>query len=528
MEGRDERVHAEDFGAAAKSKDAHARARWVLGRLGRIGRIGRLRSLRSLRSLGRRDGAEAAEYVGGERGRRRLGHKRDLRLIARGASNTFFGKGWNHPKKRGLLRFCVFAFLRFRGQTTLIYLNQKGRQNGVELSEKRMGASANQANAPIAEARAPRAMFQRTDATPIRATRCQFDVAAPTRVPRTLMAGEYPPTGSRANAPHANPTSAAIAKHIGVGRHDWIDIVPYAPVETPSGEIDRRALRASVLADRRAQSEWIERIGGWVDACGQAGMVMPVVYIAGGLCNEVWAAACNERFTLSSTVSRCLGVHVFATATTSCLVMADQPHPSWALVSHGDPIAVAAFRRAMRALDVLLVDEHGRAACDEARLLAMLDDAERVRLERRATFMEKIGLCDGRWPAELRHFRDAPYDKGEFMEQLDELLRYGLSQKQLRSVMARSLFNRPLARATREALKAWHAALGPRGFVTFMRGGVASALASDGAGAFEARLQRWLAALGARGFVTFMCDGVASALASDGADGITPSCFYRK
>ena len=192
-------------------------------------------------------------------------------------------------------------------------------------------------------------MFARTDSMPIRATPCQFVVAVPTSVPRALMAGEYPPTGSRADAPHANPTSDAIAKYIGAGRHDWVDVVPYAPVDTPSGQIDRHALKTSVLADPLMQSDWIARIEGWVDACGAAGMATPVVYIAGTLCNDVWAATSHERFRLSSTVSRCLGVRVYATAgaATTCLVMIDQPHPSWALVSHGSPVAVAAFRLAM-------------------------------------------------------------------------------------------------------------------------------------------------------------------------------------
>jgi hypothetical protein len=50
-----------------------------------------------------------------------------------------------------------------------------------------------------------------------------------------------------------------------------------------------------------------------------------------------------------------------------------------------------------------------------------------------------------------------------------------------------------------------------------MCGGVASALASPNADAFEARLRRWLSVLGIKLFVTFMC-GVASGLASPNAD----------
>lgn len=207
------------------------------------------------------------------------------------------------------------------------------------------------------------------------------------------MAGEYPPTNSRADAPHANPTSAGVSAYIGHGRHDWIDIVPYAPVDTPSGLIDRRALKTLVLGDREVQSNWIGRVASWVDACGAAGMVMPVVYIAGGLCNAVWAATSHERFTL---VPSALGIGVCVCVSTTgameCLVMIDQPHPSWPLVSHGDPIAVASLRLAMRVLTGLLSvlsDERGRY---DARVLAMIDDTERLRVERRSAFMARIGI----------------------------------------------------------------------------------------------------------------------------------------
>jgi hypothetical protein len=96
------------------------------------------------------------------------------------------------------------------------------------------------------------------------------------------MAGEYPPTNSSADAdqvPHANPTSLSVSKHIGNWRHDWIDIVPYAPVDTPSGLVDRVALNAGLLADRAIQSNWIARIACRVDECGTwsaAGMAQQV------------------------------------------------------------------------------------------------------------------------------------------------------------------------------------------------------------------------------------------------------------
>ena len=336
---------------------------------------------------------------------------------------------------------------------------------------------------------------------PIRVARCEFVVAAPTNVPRALMAGEYPPTKSRADAPHANPTSAGVSAYIGYGRHDWIDIVPYAPVDTPSGLIDRRALKTFVLADREVQANWIGRVASWVDACGAAGMVMPVVYIAGGLCNAVWAATSHARFTVAPSALCTLGtaVCVYTTGATQCLVMLDQPHPSWPLVSHGDPIAVASLRLAMRVLKGLLSEAHQRATWDAARVLAMIDDTERLRLQRRSAFMARIGIRDGKWPTEIRHFRDAPYDDDAFMDQLDELLAYGLSEAQLRCVMAKSLFNRPLERSARDALSRWLSSLGPKAFVTLMCDGVAAALASPSAGAFEARMQAWLKALGPKG-----------------------------
>jgi hypothetical protein len=374
---------------------------------------------------------------------------------------------------------------------------------------------------------------------PIRAAHCEFVVAAPTNVPRALMAGEYPPTNSTADAPHANPTSLSVSKHIGNGRHDWCDIVPYAPIDTPSGLVDRVALNADVLADRAIQSDWIARIARWVDACGAAGMAMPVVYIAGDLCNAVWTAASDERFTLVSAASssnsdssaraadsahdsdsapgaHMLGVRVYKTATTEteCFVMIDQPHPSWPLVSRGDPIAIASVRLAMRLLKGLLDETRERATMEEARMLAMMDETERLRVERRAVFMARIGIQGERWPTKISHFRDAPYDNDEFDAQLTELLAYGLDPAQLRSVMSRSLFNRPLQRGAREALKLWFEVLGAEKFVTFMCDGVASALASPNFAAFEGRLRYWLEVLGAKGFVTFMCGSVAAALAS--------------
>ena len=196
------------------------------------------------------------------------------------------------------------------------------------------------------------------------------------------MAGEYPPTNSRADAPHANPTSAGVSAYIGYGRHDWIDIVPYAPADTPSGLIDRRALNTLVLGDREVQSNWIGRVASWVDACGAAGMVMPVVYIAGGLCNAVWAATSHQRFTLPSALCALgIAVSVYTTGATECLVMIDQPHPSWPLASHGDPIAVASLRLAMRVLRGLLSEAHQRETWDDARVLAMIDERRRVRCE---------------------------------------------------------------------------------------------------------------------------------------------------
>jgi hypothetical protein len=264
--------------------------------------------------------------------------------------------------------------------------------------------------------------FQTTNAAPIQSTRCQFDLGAPTDVPRVLMAGEYPPTGSRADAPHANPTSALIARHIGRWEFDWRDIVPYAP-HTQSGQIDRRALFQKVRGDRAMQSDWISHIHGWVVACSSAGMVMPVVYVAGDLCNVVWSATAHERFTHDSSLSM---AHVYKTngTGTKFLVMLDQPHPSWVLVSHGDPAAVAAFGVAMRNLKGLLGTRE-RATLDDDRVLATINETERLRLERRRQFMERIGTNVSN--AVCGHFRDAPYDDDEYMEQLDELLGYGLA-----------------------------------------------------------------------------------------------------
>jgi hypothetical protein len=102
------------------------------------------------------------------------------------------------------------------------------------------------------------------------------------------------------------------------------------------------------------------------------------------MCSQVWAARSYERFQCVSTLSHGLGVHVYKTVarctsectserTSECLVMLDQPHPSWSLVSHGDPTAVASFKRAMCVLRGLLRDDGDRATLDEPRLLAMMD-----------------------------------------------------------------------------------------------------------------------------------------------------------
>ena len=150
---------------------------------------------------------------------------------------------------------------------------------------------------------------------PIRVASCEFALAEPTSLPRALFVGVHPPTNATADAPHANRTSIGISAHIGHGRHDWIDIVPFAPIDTSSRLVDRRALRARVLADRELQSNWICRIACRVDECAAAGMVMPVLYIAGKLCNAVWAAMSCERFTLSpSAPSESLGVFVYKPA----------------------------------------------------------------------------------------------------------------------------------------------------------------------------------------------------------------------
>jgi hypothetical protein len=357
---------------------------------------------------------------------------------------------------------------------------------------------------------------------PIHCKRCEFTVPAPTSVPRALFAAEYPPTNSVVDKPHANQTSRNIALYIGEGRADWIDVYPFAPVDTPSGLVDRRALVSDVLADADMQSDWIRRVAGRVVACAEAGTVRPVVYVSGKMCSAIWAARSYELFKFVSTLSQGLGVHVYKTVrtaectTSECLVMLDQPHPSWSLVAHCDPTAVASFKRAMRILKGLLRDDGDRATLDEPRLLAMIDETELLRLERRSAFLVRIGIRDGQLPRSLSHFRDAPYENDEFMEQLNELLAYGLTKPQLLRVLSRSLFNRPLERSTREALKWWREKLGARAFVTFLSGGVASGLASANAAAFNALLLEWYARLG-ENFVTFMCGGVASGLASPNA-----------
>jgi hypothetical protein len=350
-------------------------------------------------------------------------------------------------------------------------------------------------------------------------------------VPRALFAAEYPPTNSVVDKPHANPTSRNIALYIGEGRADWVDVYPFAPIDTPSGLVDRGALVSGVLADADMQSDWIRRVAGRLVACAEAGTVRPVVYVSGKMCSAIWATRSYERMQLVSTLSQSLGVHVYRTVTTAecttsecttaeCttefLVMLDQPHPSWSLVSHGDPTAVASFKRAMCVLKGLLRDDGDRATLDEPRLLAMIDETERLRLERRSAFLARVGIRDGQLPSSLSHFRDAPYENDDFMEQLDELLAYGLTKPQLLRVMSRSLFNRPLERSTREALKWWREKLGARAFVTFMCDGVASALASSSAAAFNALLDAWYGRLGKQ-FATFMCGSVASGLASPSA-----------
>ena len=252
----------------------------------------------------------------------------------------------------------------------------------------------------------------------------------------------------------------------------------------------------------------------------------PVVYVSGNLCLQVWAARSYERFQCISTLSESLNVHVYKTVTTAecttaegatsectteCLVMLDQPHPSWSLVSGGDPTAVASFKRAMCVLKGLLRDDDDRATLDEPRLLSMIDETERLRLQRRSVFMARIGILDRKLPSRLSHFRDAPYENDEFMVQLDELLGYGLTKTQLARVMSRSLFNRPLERSTRVLLRWWRDELGAKGFVMFLSGGVASGLASEEHAAFHALLLDWYEKLDEK-FVTFMCDGDASPL----------------
>jgi hypothetical protein len=223
---------------------------------------------------------------------------------------------------------------------------------------------------------------------PVPFKRCEFSVPAPTNVPRALFAAEYPPTNSVADRPHSNQTSRNIALYIGKGRADWVDVYPFAPIDTPSGLVDRGALVSGILADREIQSDWIRRVANRVVACAEAGTVRPVVYVSGKMCSEVWATRSDERMQFVSTLSASLNVHVYKTGTTECtttefLVMLDQPHPSWSLVSHGDPTAVASFKRAMCFLKGLLRDDGDRATLDEPRLLAMIDETERLRLERR-------------------------------------------------------------------------------------------------------------------------------------------------
>ena len=84
---------------------------------------------------------------------------------------------------------------------------------------------------------------------------------------------------------------------------------------------------------------------------------------------------------------------MYKTDDTECLVMLDQPHPSWVLVSHGDPTAVESFQRAMLALNALLRDAPESATLNEARLLETMANIERLRRGRvRVRLDEDEGL----------------------------------------------------------------------------------------------------------------------------------------
>jgi hypothetical protein len=236
---------------------------------------------------------------------------------------------------------------------------------------------------------------------PVLTNTCVFALPLPTKdEPRIIYAAEYPPTASDVAKMHANRTSKHIIKNIGHDRVDFIDIIPEAPVTTPSSQICRSSLRAMVSPIRI--SDWYARIVQRVHDVRQGTGTTPIIYIAGELCSDAWKSG-GDHFKLKRTISTTLGVHLYESKSGGdVVVMEGHPHPSAAMVSGNDPLAVTADKTALGIVKALT--SNGVQLTEEA-IVGHLELQTKLRLKRMKEFMADCKLDtatdDGWWPKTL-------------------------------------------------------------------------------------------------------------------------------
>jgi hypothetical protein len=338
---------------------------------------------------------------------------------------------------------------------------------------------------------------------PVLTNTCVFALPLPTKdEPRII----YAPTASDVAKMHANRTSKHIIKNIGHDRVDFIDIIPEAPMTTPSSQILRRSLRAMVTPLRI--SDWCARIIQRVHEVRQVTGTTPIVYIAGELCSDAWNSG-GDQFTWQRAVSAKLGVHLYKTKSDGCdvVVMEGHPHPSAAMVSGNEPLAVTADKTALCIVKAL-TSSHA-VEITESAIISLLDSQTKMRLKRAKEFMADCKLDDaatatGWWPDNLRHWRHSAFDLSAFWLQCAMLLTiFGPCNGVLTCVMGMHVFNRLVTPDVLERFKQWYDRLGQKRFTTFMCNSVASGLAGEHAATFQERLMVWFDRLGDKRFTTF-------------------------
>jgi hypothetical protein len=189
---------------------------------------------------------------------------------------------------------------------------------------------------------------------------------------RIIFAGLYPPKHSTDSRQHDNVTSRSIKAEFGLDHFDWVDLFFVSP-DAKSSDVDGSKLESYVKAHPEQSEAWISRILARVAEL-QAFHHVPIVFICGQICKQVWS---NHMKCDHAIVSQYLPYYLIITISDQPVHVVFGQHPSAHLTSGGNAEAISIFRENMALLrslfsgDAIFSEEelrrqsHGNNACFE-------------------------------------------------------------------------------------------------------------------------------------------------------------------